>query len=366
MYRRYLIALFMVGVFFANSTKAASTTLRIHCWKGYATPYIEGFKDLVKEKHKINIHVAVTHASDPQEFWNMARDKKADLISPAHNIPLSPSWHFIQGKVLLPVDLGNIPNYRNVLPLLQKNKFVTVKGKVYGVPYTMGPYGLAYNTKKVTEPDSWSVLWDVKAKGRYTLSADYPDCNSYLTALVLGAGYDELYNSDKLFSKISQADFQSRLNTLAANAASFWEGVANPEEFPELSYAATWGFAVAKANSKGGKWKMAKPREGTTMWADHWAVTHAVKDHPEKKKLCEEWINYCLSPRLQVGAIRNWGVSPVVTNINALLTKQEVETFNAGNNEYWKSLSFWQHQEKRTKNTYKYMWEKALKQRRGP
>jgi len=226
----------------------------------------------------------------------------------------------------------------------------------------MGPYGLAYNSEKVNKADSWSVLWEKDSSKLYTISKDYPDCNIYVTSLVLGAGYDDIYKMNKLLKKVSNSDLKEKITQLASNAGSLWEGTANPDEFGKLKYAATWGYAVAKANSKGMKWKMAKPKEGTTMWVDHWVITYAVNNDALKKKICEEWINYCLGNELQIGVIRNWGVSPVVTNINNLITQEEINTFNVADNEYWKSLSLWEHQDKRTKNFYKNIWNDALKQ----
>jgi spermidine/putrescine-binding protein len=334
-------------------------TLRIHCWEGYARPYVKNFVKMVKEKYHIDIRLKITNVSDPEEFWQLSRGRLVDLISPAHNIPLSPSWAFVKGKVALPVNLNNIPRYKDLLPILNKNEFVSLNDKVYAVPYTMGPYGLGYNQNKVNEPESWNVLWGKGNEGFYSISKDYPDCNIYISSLVLGAAYDDLYNVDHLFRKIPRNVIQKKLNILAKNAGSLWHGTANPDEFDHLKYAATWGYAVAKANAKGLKWKMAKPREGSTMWVDHWLITYAVKD-PFKKKLCEEWINYCLGPETQIGAIRNWGVSPVVTSINHLITQSEIETFNVGNNDYWKTLSLWKFQKKRTKNAYGILWNNAI------
>jgi spermidine/putrescine transport system substrate-binding protein len=341
---------------------AKDITIRIHCWKGYARPYVDNFVKLIKEKYKIDIHLKITNVSDPNEFWQLSRGRMVDLISPAHNIPLSPSWAFVKGKVALPVNLNNIPRYKNLLPILNKNDFVTQNNKIYAVPYTMGPYGLGYNAKKVEAPESWNVLWEKGSEGYYSISKDYSDCNIYISSLVLGASYEDLYNVDRLFKKVPKKDIQKKLNILAKNAGSLWQGTANPDEFDHLKYAATWGYAVAKANANGLKWKMAKPREGSTMWVDHWLITYAAKD-PLKKKLCEEWINYCLGPEIQVGVIRNWGVSPVVTSINHLITKSEIETFNVADNDYWKTLSLWEFQKKRTKNAYGIFWHNAINYR---
>jgi len=353
---------FLFQCFFIQMAVSKEVTLRIHCWEGYARPYAKNFERLIKEKYNIDIHLKITNVSDPNEFWQFSRGRMVDLISPAHNIPRSPSWAFVEGKVALPVNLDNVPRYKDLLPILQHNDFVTQNDKVYAVPYTMGLYGLGYNAEKVKKPDSWNVLWEKSSEGYYTITKDYPDCNIYISSLVLGAAYDDLYNVDRLFKKIAQKDIQNKLNVLAKNAGSLWQGTANPDEFSHLKYAATWGYAVSKANAKGLTWKMAKPREGSTMWVDHWLITYAVSD-PLKKKLCEEWINYCLGPELQVGVIRNWGVSPVVTSINHLITPLEMKTFNVADNDYWKSLSLWKFQNKRTKNAYRIFWNNAIKHR---
>jgi len=115
-----LLSLFYLQLFQTNIF-SKEITIRIHCWEGYAKPYVENFKKLVKEKYKIDVNLKITNVSDPNEFWNLARGKKVDLISPAHNIPRSPSWAFVDGKVAIPVDLKNIENYKYLLPVLQYN-----------------------------------------------------------------------------------------------------------------------------------------------------------------------------------------------------------------------------------------------------
>ncbi len=360
-----LISVMALVLFQNNEVSAKELTLNILCWEGYAKPYTEGFMKLMKEKHQLNVKFNIKNLSDPEEFWDAARPKKVDLISPAHNLLKSDKGKFIKGRVALPINLDNVPNYKNLLPILQKNQFVTQGEDIYGVPYTMGLYGLAYNAAKVAEPESWNILWDEKARNKFTISKDFPDCNIYVTSLVLGAGYNDLYSYDALIKKIGGKNIiQEKINTLGENAFSLWLGTANPDEFSDLSYAATWGYAVAAANKKGGNWKMAKPREGTTMWVDHWAVTHAVKNDPFKKKICEEWINYCLGNELQTGVIRNWGVSPVVTDLKGKITEEEFLTFNVGNNEYWKNLSSWQNQDQRTQNAFAAIWKQAIKNRK--
>ncbi len=211
--RKIRIVMVLVGVLTlvllqTNGLLAKKMTLNILCWEGYTKPYTEGFTKLMKEKYKLDVKFNINNISAPQEFWTAARLKQADLISPAHNILKSDKWKFIKGGIALPVDLNNIPNYKNLLPFLRKNPFVTHEGDVFAVPYTMGPYGLAYNAEKVERPVSWEVLWDEESKNKFTISKDYPDCNIYVASLVLGANYEDLYNFETLKNTLEQDELQ--------------------------------------------------------------------------------------------------------------------------------------------------------------
>lgn len=361
-FRSIIFALLLCPAMAMGAAREAEPmTLTIHCWDGYSRPYVDGFTALIKKKYNIDLTLQITNVSDPDEFWQLARAERVDLISPAHNIPKSTKWPFIKYEVALPIDLNNVPNYQYVIPFLQKNPFVTEKGVVYGVPYTMGPYGLAYNADKVKEPTSWKILWQPEAKGKYTISRDYPDANIFTSALMLGARYVDLYDSTRLFNQLGEAPLQSALYQLADNAYSLWTGTANPDEFDTLHYAATWGYAVAVANKNGLNWKMARPKEGTTMWVDHWVITYALAKQPLKKKIAEEWINYGLGVELQTGVIRNWGVSPVVVNLGDNITESERQTFATGDDSYWSSLSLWENMNRKTTDINARSWKKATR-----
>lgn len=123
-----------------NEVVAEKMVLNILCWKDYTKPYAKEFIQLIKEKYQIDIKLNIKNISKASAFWDATRSKRADLISPAHNILKSKKWEFIETGVALSINLNNIPNYKKILPVFQKNWFVTKDDNIFAVPYAAGTY----------------------------------------------------------------------------------------------------------------------------------------------------------------------------------------------------------------------------------
>ena len=159
----FIISLF--AIFYSLSPTAAEE-LRMLVWEGYTPPDLcEKFKKLVKEKHGIDLTLKIKYVSGNDDFFPALKNKTADIISPSHNVPMDKRWKLIKMKLVLPLNLKNIPNYKNIIPALQNADYCTEGGEVYAVPHVRGPYGLAYNTTVIKEaPATWNVFWDPKYK----------------------------------------------------------------------------------------------------------------------------------------------------------------------------------------------------------
>ena len=352
------IGILLAAIVFSSPCNAEE--LRILCWEGYApSQYTKRFERFVKEKYDIDLVVTAINVSDPQEFFDSIRGRSADLISPAHNIPKSDRWPFIRGKIVLPVDLDNIPNYKHIVPELQKGEYITRDNKVYGVPIVYGPYGLAYNTNIVKEePASWNVLWDPEYAGEYAISADYHEANIYITALASGLTRERMFDPDIEF--LVTREFRERLHTLAKNARAFWIGVDTADTLQGLALATAWGFSFPDLKKRGEVWKMAQPKEGTTGWVDNWMIGYSLKDKPLMKRIAEEWINYSIGPEMQVGYIRNLAQCPVNLSIKHLLRSEEIETYHLNDPDYLKKLILWAPLSRRQVNAFKKLWLEAI------
>src|SRR5205809_5075668 len=80
------------------------------------------------------------------------------------------SLRLIYGKIVQPVNVKLIPDWKNFIPGLKSPSHNTIKGVHYGISLQWGPNTLLYNTAKVKPaPTSWSALYDPKFKGRITV-----------------------------------------------------------------------------------------------------------------------------------------------------------------------------------------------------
>ncbi len=351
---------FIITLLFSLPSQA-DITLNLLTWEGYSPKdQVEKFKVLVKEKHNQNVIFNITYVSSADEFFKKIRNNSVDLIAPSHNIIKDDRYNLISNKLLLPINLDNIPNYSKLIPSLQKAEYTTVGGNIYSVPLVHGPYGLAYNTELLTPaPESWLALWDSKHTRKYTISSDYAEANIYITALSLGFTADQLTD----LKMLTKPQVKNALIMLIKNSNNLWEGVDTAEVFEKNSLGAAWGFSFPDLAKRGQTWKMAEPKEGTTGWVDGHAIGHSLADKPVHKKIAEEWINFTLSDDFQLQAIvRGIGSAPVNVSIKDKLTAEEVATFHLDDPNYFKNNRIlWPTLSKRQRNFFNKLWADALK-----
>src|SRR2546427_10725204 len=72
-----------------------------------------------------------------------------------------------------PLDPSKLPSYPQLSPKLRALPLVSAGDKVYGVPFMWGPNPLLYDaTFFAKPPESWSVLWDPKYRGKISVWDD--------------------------------------------------------------------------------------------------------------------------------------------------------------------------------------------------
>src|ERR1700751_5707096 len=183
-----LAALFIL--FLVAACRNSPPTLSLLVWEGYADPsFVHDFE----VSHHCRIVASYMGSSD--ELVAKLRGGSAssyDVISPSSDVAAS----IVRAGLAAPLDLSKIPSYNELSSRLRDSPLVKSKGQTYGVPFVWGPNPLLYDTTAFSEPpDSWSVLWNPKYKGKISLWDELSSV--YMAAQVLG--YDkpdpnQLYN----------------------------------------------------------------------------------------------------------------------------------------------------------------------------
>ena len=184
-----LFAILAVGCF-AASCKKSEPTLSLLVWEGYADPsFVHDFE----LSHHCKVTASYMGSSD--ELIAKLRGGSAsnyDVISPSSDVATS----IVKANLAAPLDLSKIPSYPQLSAKLRDSTLVKANGQVYGVPFMWGPNPLLYDTTAFPQPpESWTVLWDPKYRGKVSLWDELSSI--YMAAQILG--YDkpepgQLYN----------------------------------------------------------------------------------------------------------------------------------------------------------------------------
>lgn len=334
--------------------------LRLLIWEGHAPQaHVRRFEKQIEEKYDFKLKLQISYMDGTDNYYNLIRSSSVDMVMLTHHHIKDERYNFIKKKLILPLDLKNIPNFKNLIPALQNAEYLRSDGQVYASPESQGPYGLAYNTSILKqELKSWNILWDSGFKGKYVIGANEYIYNAIITALALGYSREAINSFDSL----NNSTFRAKLRELTVNAHSFWFGVDKADDLSGQLLATAWGDSFNPLQQRGEQWKMAEPAEGMPCWIDNYAITSAMIDKPFLKKIAEEYINSLLSTDYQVNNImRVVGTIPVITKIEHLLTPEEKKRTRIGTpNFFGKNRVLVPTYSMRDRNGIKLLWDEAM------
>src|SRR3984885_500211 len=213
--KRYLLFLGVLVLVIAGAgCGQKQETLSLLVWEGYADP---SFVHAFEEAHHCRVVASYMGTSD--ELVAKLRGGSAsnyDVISPSSDVAAS----IVRAGLAAPLDLSKIPAYSQLSAKLRDSNIVKLNNQVYGVPFVWGPNPLLYDTTAFGHaPDSWSVLWDAKYRGKVSVWDELSTI--YMADQVLG--YDQpdpsqLYNlSDAQLEAVKK-----KLIALKPNIRKMW------------------------------------------------------------------------------------------------------------------------------------------------
>lgn len=352
-----------LGVCAPGSGMAAPVDLCVFEWEGYISPFAADFEAYAKTKGSdVKLRFAAGPDGKPlyitsaNDIFDMVRAEKCDVVTPTNNYFKDSGSKLLQ--VLAPIDEQDVPNLTGVIENLRKATYAVADGKRYAVPLLGGGYSLAYNADRVKEPpSSWAALADPRFKGRTSLTNAQYEANVYVAAILAGTPPGAIYALDN----IDQAKVEGQLKAIAQNNKAFWESNPDVELMAQdLDLITDYGFGVAFANARGQNWKFAETKEPTTVWLDNISLAPSAVATPEKKKAAHLLLDFMLSPQIQAKIADMYGVVVPVPAALDYVSAEKRTTLRVGTNDFYQADLLWQPLDRRTRNSFKIMWDKAV------
>jgi spermidine/putrescine transport system substrate-binding protein len=350
MKRRSLLAgLLVVAILGLGSCGKKIPTLGLLVWEGYADP---SFVSAFEQQNHCKISPSYMGSSD--ELVAKLRGGSAgnyDIISPSSDVATS----IASAGLAVPLDLSKIPGYGRLSPQLTSLPLVRVNGQVFGVPFMWGPNPLIYDTTVFPKPpDSWSILWNPKYRGKISVWDDLSTV--YMAAQVLGFDQPEpshLYDlSDQELDAVKK-----KLLQLKPNIRKMWSTggeLTNLFENHEIVAAMGWPLMtnqLRKANFPVGE---TIPKENTTGWIDHLMITSAS----ENKDLAYKFLQYMIEAQTQKKITDVTGYTPANPHAAQFMTAEEIKDLHLDDvDNYQKHIYFWQNVPRRAK--YNEIWNEV-------
>jgi spermidine/putrescine-binding protein len=337
--------LFCATLFLAalGGCKPKTETLSLLVWEGYADP---SFVQAFEQSHHCKVVAAYMGSSD--ELVAKLRGGSAssyDVISPSSDVAAS----IVRASLAAPLDLSKIPSYHELSSRLRDSPLVKSHGQTYGVPFVWGPNPLLYETTAFPQPpDSWSMLWNPKYKGKISLWDELSSV--YMAAQVLGYDKpdpDQLYNlSDAQLEAVKK-----KLIELKPNIRKYWSTggeLTNLFQNHEVIAAMGWPLMTNQLQKLNFPIGETIPKENTTGWIDHLMITAAST----RKDLAQEFLEYMVEAKTQKLVTDVTHYTPANPATAQLLTSEERKSLHLDDPDaYMKRIYFWQDIPRRAKYT---------------
>ena len=317
--RKLLFALFpALLVILCGSCAKKPATLNLLVWEGYADP---SFVKAFEEQNHCKVTVSYTSSSDDLVNKLRGGGVSYDVISPSSDV----ATMMATSGLAAPLDLGNIPSYGQLSPQLTSLSLVRVKGDVYGVPFMWGSDPMLYDTTVFSQPpESWSVLWDPKLKGKVSLWDDL--ATVYMAAQVLG--YDKpdpahLFNlSDQELDAVKKKLVELKPNIRKAWSTSY--ELTSLFRNHEIVIAMGWPLMTSQLHKSNFPIGETIPKENTTGWIDHLMITAAS----DNKELAYKFIEYMIQAQTQKKVTDVTGYTPANPRAAQSMTPEEQKSLH--------------------------------------
>ena len=287
---------FMLSAFSVASH--AAEDVNISNWNGYiADDTLLSFTQATGIKATYDIH----DSNEVLESKLMTGNTGYDVVSPSNHF-LS---RLIKAGAIQKLDRSQLPNWKNLNPVLMKKLEANDPDNQYGFPYMWGTAGIGYNVEKIKAifgttdvTRSWSLFFDennIKKLSQCGVAIiDNPTQVLPITLNYLGLPHHS--HDPAHYKKAEQALLKIRPYVQYFHASKYISDLANGNICAVIGFNGDVVQAAASAREANNGINIAYsiPKEGSTLWLD---MVVMPKGAPHEKS-AYSYMNYLLTPEV--------------------------------------------------------------------
>lgn len=238
-------------------------------------------------------------------FWGDEEEAFAKLKVGFHPDIAMPCSYKVQiwkdAGMLVPIDVGRLSNWDDVIPRLQNVPGTIIGGERYWVCMDWGQTSILYRTDLVDiEEESWGLLWDERYAGRLAMIDSLID--GVMVAAIYGGAVNP-YDMTPAEVVRTQELLREQLPLLrfySNDMTSMQQALASGE----LVAAVVWNDSYTFLKREGHPVAFMNPKEGAMTWTCGMGLTPWAKDLDRSY----DFIDAMLSPSAGVWEITDWGL----------------------------------------------------------
>ncbi|MBS4090484.1 polyamine ABC transporter substrate-binding protein [Pseudomonas rustica] len=281
-----------------SAAACADETVNISNWNSYIAPdTLANFTQTSGIKTTYDIH----DSNEVLESKLMTGNTGYDVVSPSNHF-LS---RLIKAGAIQKLDKSQLPNWKNLDPVLMKKLEVNDPGNQYGYPYMWGTAGIGYNVEKIKAifgntdiTRSWKMFFDEENINKLSQCGvaiiDNPTQVLPITLNYLGLPPHS--HEPAHYKQAEQALLKIRPYIQYFHASKYISDLANGNVCAVIGFNGdiVQAAASAKEAKNGIDIAYSIPTEGTTLWFDMMVMP---KSAPHEKN-GYAYMNYLLEPKV--------------------------------------------------------------------
>ncbi|TMU72577.1 polyamine ABC transporter substrate-binding protein [Pseudomonas fluorescens] len=282
----------------ASTSVLADETVNISNWNSYIAPdTLANFTQTTGIKTTYDIH----DSNEVLESKLMTGNTGYDVVSPSNHF-LS---RLIKAGAIQKLDRTQLPNWKNLDPVLMQKLEVNDPGNQYGYPYMWGTAGIGYNVEKIKAifgntdvTRSWKLLFDEdNIKKLSQCGVAFIDNPTQVLPITLNyLGLPPHSHEPEDYKKAEQALLKIRPYIQYFHASKYISDLANGNVCVVIGFNGdvVQAAASAKEAKNGIDIAYSIPDEGTTLWFDMLVMP---KNAPHENN-GYAYMNYLLEPKV--------------------------------------------------------------------